>query len=70
MKQQYISLLEAQVKTFLKHLSELQNAQTLLMFNTLDQFLQSICQVLGSSDVYSARVCKLAMIALYRVINT
>jgi len=40
------------------------------MFNTLDQFLQSICQVLGSSDVYSARVCKLAMIALYRIINT
>jgi hypothetical protein len=40
------------------------------MYNSLDQFLQQICQVLAFSEVYSHRVCKLAMIALYRVMNT
>ena len=29
----------SQVKNFLKHLSELQAAEALLMFNTLDQYL-------------------------------
>jgi len=29
----------SQVKNFLKHLSELQHAEALLMFNTLDQYL-------------------------------
>lgn len=32
-----------QVKTFLRHLSELQSSEPLLMFNTLDQYLQIIC---------------------------
>ena len=39
LKQKYFDLLVNQVKTFLKHLSELQHGEGLLMFNTLDQFL-------------------------------
>lgn len=59
-----------QVKTFLKHLSELQGTDPLLMFNNLDQYLQIVCSVLGQSDIYPIRVNKLAMIALFKVINT
>jgi hypothetical protein len=40
------------------------------MFNTLDQYLQIICQVIYKSETYPNRVNKLVMIALYRVINT
>jgi hypothetical protein len=38
-KEKFYSLLVNQVKTFLKHLSELQHSEALLMYNTLDQFL-------------------------------
>jgi len=42
-KKVYYGLMISQVKNFLKHLSELQAAEALLMFNTLDQYLQIIC---------------------------
>jgi len=42
-KKVYYGLMTSQVKNFLKHLSELQAAEALLMFNTLDQYLQIIC---------------------------
>jgi hypothetical protein len=58
------------VKTFLKHLSELQHAEALLMFNTLDNFLQVLAQILFRSDIYPTRVIKLAMISLFRIVNT
>lgn len=38
-KKVYYGLMISQVKNFLKHLSELQAAEALLMFNTLDQYL-------------------------------
>ena len=38
-KKVYYNLMVGQVKNFLKHLSELQSAEALLMFNTLDQYL-------------------------------
>jgi hypothetical protein len=40
------------------------------MFNTLDHFLQVLAQILFRSDIYPTRVNKLAMISLYRVVNT
>lgn len=70
LKQNYFTLIVGQVKTFLKHLSELQHAEALLMFNTLDHFLQVLAQILFRSDIYPTRVNKLAMISLYRVVNT
>ena len=69
-RQKYFDLLLNQVKTFLKHLSELQHAEALLMFSTLDSFLQVIAQILFRSDIYPTRVNKLALISLYRIVNT
>ena len=69
-KKVYYGLMTSQVKNFLKHLSELQAAEALLMFNTLDQYLQIICQIIGRSELYPTRINRLALIALYRVINT
>jgi hypothetical protein len=59
-----------QVKTFLKHLSELQHAEALIMFNSLDQFLQVLAQILFRSEMYPQRLNKLAIIALFRIVNT
>ena len=69
-KKMYYDLMIGQVKNFLKHLSELQAAEALLMFNSLDQYLQIICQIVGRSELYPTRINRLALIALYRVINT
>lgn len=69
-KSKYYNLMVGQVKTYLKHLSELQGNDPLLMFNQLDQYLQTICVVLGQSEFYPIRVNKLAMIALFKIINT
>ena len=41
------------------------------MFNSLDQFLHILAQILlCPNDLYPIRVNKLAMIALYHVLNT
>jgi len=63
-------MLVGQVKTFTKHLSELQSGEALLMFNTLDQFLKILAQILFRSEIYPERVNKLALIAIFRVVNT
>lgn len=55
---------------FLKHISELQHAEALLLFNTLDQFLSVLALILFRSEIYPIRVIKLAIISVYRIINT
>jgi len=63
-------LVVSQVKTHVKHLSELQYAEALLMFNSLDKFLTILAQLLFKSELYPVRVNKLCLISLYRVVNT
>lgn len=60
----------AYVKTLLKKLSEIQTAEAFLMYNSLDVYLQILAQILFRSEVYPSRINKLALIAIYRVVNT
>ena len=46
-KQNFKSLLVTQVKALMKNLSEIQNTESLIVFKTLDNFLQVICLVIG-----------------------
>ena len=38
-KEKFYPILVNQVKTFLKHLSEIQTSESLLMYNTLDKYV-------------------------------
>jgi len=57
------------VKTFLKNLCTLQSSEPLLMFNSLDQYLQTLARILHRHEIYSVRVQKLALIATFKVVN-
>ena len=59
-----------QVKTLLKKLSEVQSNDAFLMFNSLDIFLQILARLLFRSELYPTRVNKLALISVYRIVNT
>ena len=38
-KEKFYEILVSQVKTFLKHLSDIQHSESLLMYNTLDRYV-------------------------------
>ena len=57
------------MKTFLKNLCTLQSSEPLLMFNSLDQYLQTLARILHRHEIYSVRVQKLALIATFKVVN-
>ncbi len=57
------------MKTFLKNLCTLQSAEPLLMFNSLDQYLQILALILHRNEMYPVRVNKLALIATFKVVN-
>ena len=63
-------ILLPQVKSFLRKLSELQENDNFLMYNTLDKYLNILASLLGNSDIYNERINKLTLIATYRVIKT
>ena len=68
-KEKYMELLVTQVKTFLKNLCSLQSSEPLLMFNSLDQYLQILARILHRNEIYPTRVKKLALIATFKVVN-
>jgi len=68
-KEQQGELLVGQVKTFLKNLCTLQSSEPLLMFSSLDQYLQILARILHRQEVYGVRVQKLALIAVFKVVN-
>lgn len=57
------------MKTFLKNLCSLQSSEPLIMFNSLDQYLQILAQILVRNELYPMRVNKLALIATFKVVN-
>lgn len=68
-KEKYREILVCQVKTFLKNLCSLQSNEPLLMFNSLDQYLQILARILHGNQIYPTRVKKLALIATFKVVN-
>lgn len=68
-KETFSELLVAQVKTFLKNLCTLQSSEPLLMFNSLDEYLQILARILHRQEIYPVRVKKLALIATFKVVN-
>lgn len=68
-KEKYSRILVGQVKTFLKNLCSLQSNEPLLMFNSLDQYLQILARILHCNKIYPTRVNKLALIATFKVVN-
>lgn len=64
-----MEILVSQVKTFLKNLCSLQSSEPLLMFNSLDQYLQILARILHRNEIYTVRVNKLALIATFKVVN-
>jgi hypothetical protein len=69
-RKELTDLLCNQIKTFVKHLSDLQYNEALLMFNSLDKFLQVLARILYRSEIYPSKVNKLVIFGLYRVVNT
>lgn len=59
-----------QVKSFLRKLSELQENDNFLMYNTLDKYLSILANLLINSEIYNERVNKLTLIATFRVVKT
>ena len=39
------------------------------MFNSLDQYLQTLARILHRNEIYPVRVNKLALIATFKVVN-
>lgn len=58
------------MKTFLKYISDLAYSEALLMYKILDEYIQALAQILFRSDLYNERSIKLALYALFRVLNT
>lgn len=40
------------------------------MYNTLDKYVQILARLIFQSEIYPLRINKLALIAIYRVVNT
>ena len=68
-KEKFGELLVSQVKTFLKNLCTLQSSEPLLMFSSLDKYLQILARILHRNEIYPTRVNKLALIATFKVVN-
>ena len=47
----------------------MQSSEVLLMFNSLDEYLQILARILHRQEIYPVRVKKLALIATFKVVN-
>lgn len=68
-KEMFAEILVGQVKNFIKALCKLQEGEPFLMFNSIDQYLQVLARVLHRAELYPERTQKLAMLAIYKVVN-
>ena len=69
-KQLMEDILIPQVKSFLKKLSDLQESDNFLMYNTLDKYLGILANILYNSEIYNERISKLTLIDTFRVVKT
>ena len=40
------------------------------MYNTLDKYLNILGKIISTSEIYNERICKLTLIATFRVVKT
>jgi len=59
-----------EIKTLLKHLSELQQNEPMILFDSLAPYIETCAKILYNSSVFSKKIRTLALLSLYRVLTT
>lgn len=67
--QKFYDLFEKQIKILLKLICDLQYAEPLIVFDSLGLYIETLAQILFKGLLHNDRVKKLALFALYRVVN-
>lgn len=62
-------LFSKQIKALLKLTTDLQYAEPLIIFDSLGLYVETLAQILFKGNLHTERVKKLALFALYRVVN-
>jgi hypothetical protein len=65
----FYDLFEKQIKGLLKLTTDLQSAEPLIVFDSLGLYIETIAHILFRGSIHNERVKKLALFALYKVVN-
>ncbi len=65
----FYDLFEKQIKGLLKLITDLQSAEPLIVFDSLGLYIETIAQILFRGNIHNERVKKLALFALYKIVN-
>ena len=65
----FYDLFEKQIKGLLKLTTDLQSAEPLIVFDSLGLYIETIAHILFRGTIHNERVKKLALFALYKVVN-
>jgi len=66
----FYDLFEAQIKSLLKHLNQLQNSEPLLFHKSLGDYIHGVAQIVFHGDMHNLKVKKLAIFSMFSVVTT